>query len=302
MSSVCLSVPRESSYNLPPIPTSQLDFDGTYIGYDPTPHLWPPGPRDKAPGSIRSVTAGFGAGLDRGALRRLPSSRWEMLEFGGVWIPWKPTNRDHYLAASAFNRYGVGWSFGPAHNLHDEAYGKWEELCGSPPEPIQKWDIDYSLQLWRQLDSEWRAKFGQVIEPNPTQPTNPAPKPVDPKPQPTQPKPEPSRPQEPSMPVSTTTTNLDNIHNEIRGARIDISDAKNDIKDYIGAAIDSAIEATSTLRNELTRDINSEIHAHVLHERQWWHDNIQPLVDDFMNKRPALAERLGRLLNERKVE
>lgn len=291
--SICLSIPRESSYNLPPIAGIHLDFDGVYIGSDPTLHLWPPGPRDKAPGSIRSVQAGFGPGLDRGALRRGNAGRWEMLEFGPRWVPWRPGFSDHYLAASAFNRYGVGWSFGPAHNLHDEAYGKWEELCGSPPEPIQKWDIDYSLQLWRQLDSEWRAKFGQVLEPaNPPVPIEPV-TPIEPTPtKPTDPNPQPEpiepKPQEPTTIPSPPTTPVP------PSISVDLSSYIPELKQHITSTIDN-------LRKDLMRDIDTDIDSHVLHERQWWHDRINLLAGEWKSKRPQLASQLVSLLEDRKL-
>lgn len=275
--SICLSVPRESSYNLPPIAGTNLDFDGVYIGPDPTPHLWPPGPRDKAPGSIRSVTAGFGPGLDRGALRRGNAGRWEMLEFGPRWIPWRPGFLDHYLAASAYNRYGVGWSFGPAHNLHDEAYGKWEELCGSPPEPIQKWDVDYSLQLWRQLDSEWRAKFGHTLEPSEPKPSEPV-KPQEPT------KPIEPKPQEPSMPlpIPVSSQELSDVAVQLKNLRLELKDG-----------IESVLESINH---------PAEINEHVMIERQWWHHRLSILASEWSIKRPQLARQLTALLEERRLE
>jgi hypothetical protein len=149
---------------LPPEPVLPPPPPGVYRGDRPETFLWPAnGPRDKAPGAIRSVTAQFGPGLDRGALRRQADGAWEYLEFGGNWTPWEPSKRLHLVAASAFRRYGVGWSFGPAWNGHTEHIGYTLELCGVDlkPDSMAALDLEHSNVLFRQLQSEWKAVFGQ---------------------------------------------------------------------------------------------------------------------------------------------
>jgi hypothetical protein len=132
--------------------------------------LWPAnGPRDKAPGAIRSVTAHFRQILgdptivtDKGALRRQADGSWEYLEMTG-WKPWEPSRREHRFAASAFRRYGVGWSFGPAWNLHFEHLGYVLELCevDLAPDSMAAQDLEHNVQLFLQLQHEWMEAFGQ---------------------------------------------------------------------------------------------------------------------------------------------
>jgi hypothetical protein len=168
---VCTQIAQEPQLPAPP--------SGVYRGNSPDLYLWPGnGPRDMAPGAVRSTNAGFGPGLDRGALRRRADGAWEYLEFGG-WAPWQPSIRMHQVAASAFRRYGPGWSYGPSWGGHTEHWSYALELCGVSlaPDSMAALDLEHSNSLYRRLQAEWMARFNPSPAPT-SAPPQPAPTPA----------------------------------------------------------------------------------------------------------------------------
>jgi len=271
----------------PPVPTAYPGSPGPYRGADPrtTGFLWPAnGPHDMANGARESVQKGFGPGLDRGGLRVEPDGSWSYLEFSG-WTLWIPSNRLHYVAVSGFNRYGVGWSFGPSSNLHGEHIGYVRELCGIDilPDSMAALDLEHSNILFKQLHDEWFAKFGTVVEPtNPdtNPPSNTNPDPNNPVPPPNPPSPNPN-----VTPLSTCKFipfDPSSIVSPI------LSHLPSDPKWYT-----DAMEALKSIDDKLLslESDNSEL---IQEERKKWIDAIESEIEywTIVVRRPQVANRL----------
>jgi hypothetical protein len=136
----------------------------------PGPALWPPGPRDMAPGARTSTEAAYGAGLDVGALR-LNGQVWEIMWPPGVWIAYDPGK--HHLYANMFSRYGPGWSFGPAHNMHSECVSYFRAVHGRDPSEMERRDCEHSRAIFKDLRT--RAQSSEPSDPTRPDPTRPDP-------------------------------------------------------------------------------------------------------------------------------
>lgn len=160
--------------------------------------LWPVSNyRWFAPGAVRSTAAQYGNGLDLGALRA-EGGWWEILwsrtptnenPANSGWIPFDPRKQEHLAAANAFNRYGAGWSYGPAHNMHNEVKMYFAEVYGRQPTVMEKMDREHDKVLWQALEKAYREKIGfkPGTSPPPAPPPLPPPVPVPPVVPPVQP-------------------------------------------------------------------------------------------------------------------
>lgn len=147
--------------------------------------LWPKSNHTwMAPGARNGMDETFGKGLDMGALRVrngiweivIPKSPTHIDPANAEWVPFEPRTFDekdlHFFYASAFNRYGQGWSYGPGHNLHDEVVGYFMDLNGREPTAMEKLDIEHDRNLWQKLLSDYAIRFppDPVTDPDKTDP------------------------------------------------------------------------------------------------------------------------------------
>lgn len=284
---------NEASFNLPQIPRAEIDSRGRFIGGDPRKYLWPPGPRGKAQGALQSVQAEFGAGLDRGALRPGMGASgagvefWEMLEFGNKWIPWTPLlDRDHYVAAASFNRYGVGWSFGPVHNLHDEAAGKFAELCGKSPDPVQKGDLDHDMTLYGQLDTEWRERFSVAPGTPPAPPVTPTPSP------PVVPPPAPEHSEELLEVLGMLGVGMAQVHHRLEGIDNRLEGIGSNLS-VTNSNLDRLLDALEALDRQVSDPPAAE--------RAWWTARLQAELSE-NEKWPRYLRKIEAILAAREAE
>jgi len=131
-----------------------------------------------APGARKSTEAAYGAGLDVGALR-LSGQVWEIMWPPGQWIVYEPDK--HHLYACMFSRYGQGWSYGPAHNMHSECVTYFRAAHGREPSEMERRDCEHSRAIFNDLKT--RAQGSEPSEPRtpdtttPTRPQRPVPPP-----------------------------------------------------------------------------------------------------------------------------
>jgi hypothetical protein len=154
--------------------------------------LWPPSNNHwMAPGAVRSTALGYGKGLDLGALR-VSNGCWEILlgrtptkgdERSSEWVLFEPAKHDHYFYASGFHRYGPGWSYGPAHNMHDEVREYFRGVFGRQPTDMEKLDYEHNKALYQTLLRTYQEKIG-FKPPGPTPTPEPTPTPTPPPPPP----------------------------------------------------------------------------------------------------------------------
>lgn len=151
--------------------------------------LWPASNHHwMAPGAVQNAAAYGGPGLDKGALRQNQSGEWEILmgrlptaadDRQGEWIYFEPSDDQHVFHASAFRRYGPGWSYGPGHNMHDEVDGYYRDLYGVELSVMEQMDIEHDQALWNKLRNDWKERFGgtpdEPIPPPPSPPPTPGP-------------------------------------------------------------------------------------------------------------------------------
>lgn len=148
--------------------------------------LWPKSSHNWMHPTAAASLASFPPGLDLGALR-VNNGIWEIFQgrvptssnpLSHEWVPFEPGNLNHWYAANAFNRVGRGWSFGPAHGMHDEARGYFQDVHGRNPTDMEKLDIEHDRALWQDLLRKWEAKTGGPgPRPEPDRPQPPRPEP-----------------------------------------------------------------------------------------------------------------------------
>jgi hypothetical protein len=151
--------------------------------------LWDPSTHhDMAPGAVASVATYGGFGLDKGALRVGAESWYEILmgrtptetdPRQGEWVFLDLDNPGHIFHASAFRRYGPGWSYGPFNFLHDEAAGFFVAVYHRSPTTQELLDLQHDRGLYNALFAEFQREGGFVPPSPPTPPAPPAP-PVSP--------------------------------------------------------------------------------------------------------------------------
>jgi hypothetical protein len=148
--------------------------------------LWPKSNNNwMAPKALNSITAAYGVKSDLGNLR-VNNGVWEIHmnrtptqdnQSSSEWVLFDPSNKQHMLAANAFNRYGPGWSYGPGHNQHMEVVWYYEEVYGTKPDRMTQMDIEHNKGLWEDLKKKYNEKMGFV--PGKEEPKKEPDKPVD---------------------------------------------------------------------------------------------------------------------------
>ncbi len=166
-------------------PTKERDFSRAQL-WPPSNHSW------MAPGAVKYALNHYGRGLDLGALRINEQGYWEILGVSGpTWSLFNPGDKNHLFYASGFQRYGVGWSYGPGHNQHSEVIEYFREVYGRVPSQMEQLDHEHNKTLYTNLLAEYQRRIGfKPGEPTPT-PAPVTPTPVPPTPTPVPPTPTP---------------------------------------------------------------------------------------------------------------
>lgn len=146
-------------------------------------NIWPPSFNHWMNPRVEQSLAFIPKPWDVGALR-VNNSIYEILQIdpqepaGYKWIPYDLDNFTHFSSASFYNRYGRGWSFGPASNLHDEVVGWFRIVYGIELDPnsMQRWDIEHNQTEYNKLKG-----LALALTPPPVNPPN-NPPPVNPPP------------------------------------------------------------------------------------------------------------------------
>lgn len=179
-------------------PTKERDFSRS--------QLWPASNNNwMAPGAVKYALNHYGRGLDLGALRINEQGYWEILGTNGpTWSLFNPRDKNHLFYASGFQRYGVGWSYGPGHNQHSEVIEYYREVYGRAPSQMEQLDHEHNKTLYNNLLAEYQRRIGfKPGDPTPTPaPVTPTPVPPTPTPVPPTPTPTPIDPTPTPVPPS----------------------------------------------------------------------------------------------------
>lgn len=127
------------------------------VGWDAN-QTWAPFSGSQAPS--KNPDTGYrisGVKVEQGQLRPAAGGGTEIVQArtptqanpeNAEWVPFNPTNTNHCNTASLFSSYGMNWSHGPVHGLHDDCAGYYQQVHGKMPTDMEWKDCDYNMGIF----------------------------------------------------------------------------------------------------------------------------------------------------------